>query len=703
MSTAVWYAPLSGLVFPLFAAWSVFIGSSAVAEVVGRRSLPVVTGDDRWVDVGSDADQFRSRTRRVRTGRVTRLAGGGLILWSAGLSIQAMPLRYVLLAVGGTALVLRIGRSSVAFLAVAALGILLAIRPDDPARQALFLLAAAAWIFVLGHRAVRRRYPEYRRGVDRPTLDDWLARSDIRWSSRRIAALGVSAVVVAGFVTILFLYAVLKWQSIVLAREDRWTRLPFGVPEAVLILCGGGLFLLNELALRLWAPDVWEVVPRDTPRAIVYLRNFDDDKATLRAGSYSRIRLVQVFFDVLVPVRRRGFEQVLAGLLRRFGPVIGAADPRTTLSRRGALKASLPHDAWRDEVKRWCENAVAVVVSATPTRIHPGLRDELKLLSEELSHERLVLVLGPGTGDEIAERFNQFVAAFPENSKLLDDLGERAASGTMVMVRVPGRGWDCWGAAHRTEAAYAVALDEAMAYAETVWGEPEPAPEHPIVQDTWPAMAVIAPESGHGQPFWPVLDRDLAPVLEAGERRLLEWRSERPAGYWVENDLLPGGLGFSYVPEELAEHVAWLVTDRRIVMVTRGRSRRTAGTLHLRYEWVCGLNAERHRPLDKTKPARLNVNVVCGDPDGRRATMWLTRGMSADPVAEKVLAAIRYGLTTSGRTTNEAVRRVTESETGTLTWDFHRVDGVGPWMPGNPPTARRPAGPPVMRRSGARV
>jgi hypothetical protein len=787
MTDSIWIAPISAVLLPLLVVWIVFIGSAEMIHTVRQRRQSVVADDDRWEDVGTDAERLHARTRRVRTGRVVRLAGIALLAWYGYLTARSIPATAAVAVAVGVLVLIRLARPLLSFLTAVVLALLLAVHIHSETWSAMFLLAVAAWVFVVGNRAVHRRYPSYRRGVDQPTLDDWLPVSDLRWSRRRIAALGVSALVTLGSLLVLAFYAAAKWLAIASITDAQAARrlwlgdvpgwsdavrvlaeAPFGTAEVFLIVSGGLVFLGNEVALGLWAPDAWEIVSPEAANTIVYLRNFDDDKTTLRAGSYTRIPFLQVLFDVLVPIRRRRFEQVLASLLRRIGPVIGAADPRTARRERGALKVALAHDAWRDEVRRWCELAQAVVVSATPSQIHDGLRDELKLLSEELSHERIVLVLGPGTPEEVADRFARFRQAFPPGSKLVDDLDERAVNGTLVMVRVPGHGWDCWGAAHRTEAAYAEALDRAMEYGERVWAAPRPvlrripaaAPIVPspadeplrvapatriVVHDNrratslappsaapddqfayvrslaWlpanvaeneirlsprgiepvsvpvppatlpspvrlPALAVLRPAAATDHPIrahlWPRLAADLSPLLEPDERILAHWRTPRSAAYWVKDDMTGVYPDFHYVPEPLASNVEWFATDRRLMLVTRGRARNRAGALHIRYDWVCGLVAERYQETSDAKPDTLTTRVIAGDPAGQRLALGITPHRADLSLAETILGAVRYGLTEAGRSLGEPRVRVSDNgKEGKLTWTFRPVDGSGPWIP----------------------
>jgi hypothetical protein len=75
LPVGVWYAPFTVIIFPLVSAWVVAIGAGILLDRVGRARFDVTVGDDRWIDVSDDAERFRSRTRRVRTGRILALTG----------------------------------------------------------------------------------------------------------------------------------------------------------------------------------------------------------------------------------------------------------------------------------------------------------------------------------------------------------------------------------------------------------------------------------------------------------------------------------------------------------------------------------------------------------------------------------------------------------------------------------------------------
>lgn len=467
-SFSSWYAPITAVALPLAAAWILFIGLSAASYRLANSRFAVTANDERWVDVSDEASNLRSRTRRVRTGRILELTGVALILWSAVLVFTAIALPWPILLGLLTTFAARKFGPYLAFAFVVGTWGAFAVSPE-PSRQALLMLAIATWIYILGRRWTRRKYPAYRRGVDQPTLDDWLPAPGIEWRRPWGRAIAGSTVVALLTVGLLYTYAAAKWAAIAGAGELQsvistaralplgnlfWWRVlvvviataRFGTAELLLISGMAAIYLLNGLVLRLWAPDPWDVISRRDPRAFVYLRNFGDDRTRIRAGTYTRVPFLQVIFDVLVPVRRRPFEQVMASLLARHGPVIGAADPRVSGRRVGVLKVALPHQSWSTDVTQWCESAIAVVVSATPATIQDGLREELKLLSSKISHQRIILILGPGKQDDLRRRFADFKAAWPAGSPLLDGLDdERAVSGTLVMVRVPGKGWDCWG------------------------------------------------------------------------------------------------------------------------------------------------------------------------------------------------------------------------------------------------------------------
>ncbi|WP_162959237.1 hypothetical protein [Micromonospora tulbaghiae] len=231
--------------------------------------------------------------------------------------------------------------------------------------------------------------------------------------------------------------------------------------------------ILDRVGRRLRMRSAHEAIAADPRPHILYLRNFGDDKQKIPASALSRVGAWQILAGWLNPVRSSRFEEVLARALARFGPVIAVDQPGTRFSRLGAAKTLLPHDGWLQQVKEWAEGAHAVVVSAVPGEIRPGLRDELKMLAEDLPHGRIVLILGPQRKKSLlhdaSSRFLQAVHRYPLFSALAE---LPVADGALVLIHAPECGWGSWrgwSAQRRTAWTYTAAIYEAMSAAGAAW------------------------------------------------------------------------------------------------------------------------------------------------------------------------------------------------------------------------------------------
>ena len=182
------------------------------------------------------------------------------------------------------------------------------------------------------------------------------------------------------------------------------------------------------------------------------------------------------------PIRTNRFEEILARALARFGPVIAVDPPGTRFSRLGAAKTLLPHDGWLEQVPQWAEGAHAVVVSAVPGEVRPGLRDELRMLAEQLPHGRVVLVLGPyRTKALLHAAMTRFLKAVHHHPMFRPLADRPVADGALVLVHLPRHGWGSWrgwSARRRTAWTYTAAVNAAMSAAGDAWrpvGMPVPA------------------------------------------------------------------------------------------------------------------------------------------------------------------------------------------------------------------------------------
>ncbi|MFG1892157.1 hypothetical protein ACGFIR_30360 [Micromonospora sp. NPDC049051] len=249
------------------------------------------------------------------------------------------------------------------------------------------------------------------------------------------------------------------------------------LPAVGLVVIAALGTLFDRFARRLRMRNAWEAIEADPRPHILYLRNFGDDQQKLPVSALSRSGLWQVLTGWLNPVRRSRFEEVLAKALSAFGPVIAVDQPGTRFSRLGAAKSVLMQEGWLMQVTRWAHEAHAVVVSATPDDIRPGLRDELRMIANALPHGRVVLILGPRRRRTVLhvafDRFLREVRNYPIFASLTR---WPVADGTLVLVHLPQRGWGSWrgwSARRRTAWTYTAAIHEAMSVASSVWGQPD--------------------------------------------------------------------------------------------------------------------------------------------------------------------------------------------------------------------------------------
>ncbi|UVS80532.1 hypothetical protein [Actinokineospora sp. UTMC 2448] len=238
----------------------------------------------------------------------------------------------------------------------------------------------------------------------------------------------------------------------------------------VLVLVAGAMLLADRIGLRLIVRSAQQAIQRDIRPPVMYLRSFDDDKLRLRASRMSRRGLL----GRLAPQRGRRFEEVISWRLDRFGPLIAVSHPSHKLARLGAAKMWMGSD-WLSRVQAFADTGLAVVISAAPKEITPGLAKELELVAEKLSHRRIVLIIPPRRRKrDLIACWQRFVEA-TEPYDVFDGLRHvNPNHAAQVIVHVKGEGWHAWGARSRSEWTYAVSVQLAMEYATARWSSADP-------------------------------------------------------------------------------------------------------------------------------------------------------------------------------------------------------------------------------------
>lgn len=217
-----------------------------------------------------------------------------------------------------------------------------------------------------------------------------------------------------------------------------------------------GVAMVDGLGQRLRTASLDEALSQDTRPHYLYLRSFDED--TLSLTSQLRRRSLIAALSLRRKVR---FEEVMVRQLSATGPVIAIAPPGSNMPPIGAARASFSNDEWQQHVHRYAETARAVVLSATPGEIRQGYGWELDLVANRISHQRVLVVLGPWSLSSLRRRWTQFCMAVSAVPFFAPITMPWVPDGIHVLAHSPQQGWQGWGAARRNDWTYAVAIDQA--------------------------------------------------------------------------------------------------------------------------------------------------------------------------------------------------------------------------------------------------
>ncbi len=255
----------------------------------------------------------------------------------------------------------------------------------------------------------------------------------------------------------------------------------------------------------------------------------------------------------------------------------------------------------------------------------------------------------------------------------------------------------------------------------------------------YPASLAITPPADPNEAdpalrgyLWPQVDLRGQPLLEVGETVVLRWTTDRPRGYWVEDDLLPK-FGGNIVSDAMADEVSWTLTDRRLILIAHpakpskpssamtqqdyslllgmvspglaliagsANARRRArlaseritaaaasapvvwGVMHLRLEWVCGISVETYEYPKNSKLTTKNLNVVVGDRNDSRISIHVTSGRSMEAESSPIVDAVAGQITAAGFELGDTRQRISDNgKKGRLTSQFRSVNGQGFTIP----------------------
>jgi hypothetical protein len=165
------------------------------------------------------------------------------------------------------------------------------------------------------------------------------------------------------------------------------------------LLCVALAVVPYRHARRHAALEAEAVTDRDPRPPILFLRSFGDDKLKIRARGNSPRHSTLERFDYR---RRERFEEVVAGHLWAFGPVVAVSDPAEQLAPIGAARTHLGDRTWREGVENLMPAARLIVITVGGTA---GLTWEIAKVSELGLWERTVLLFPPVSNGALASRW----------------------------------------------------------------------------------------------------------------------------------------------------------------------------------------------------------------------------------------------------------------------------------------------------------
>ncbi len=215
--------------------------------------------------------------------------------------------------------------------------------------------------------------------------------------ARLLQLLGIACMVPAGLV--LFWLTTPQFSAqMILAKESLW------VTSVVAFAALSFVFWLGRsiyrTGRRMVAPSADDVLFTDPREPILWLRGFNDDELELPSSVQGMHWLLS-----------ERFEQLLAGSLKQFGPVIAIGKPGERLPHLGAARMYATNEEWRDVVEELMGKALLIVAVAGTSS---GLRWELRTIVKLGIIDRLILVVPPKMSQQ---RWESVCAEYAELSK----------------------------------------------------------------------------------------------------------------------------------------------------------------------------------------------------------------------------------------------------------------------------------------------
>ncbi|MEM9370426.1 MAG: hypothetical protein AAGA26_04635 [Pseudomonadota bacterium] len=200
-------------------------------------------------------------------------------------------------------------------------------------------------------------------------------------------------------------------------EEDQIVMLVFGVPA----------LLSGRMAMRHWKPRyaVEDLAELDASAPVVFLRPFAEDgdwdgaapfavwdPRTWRKFPLSPSNLTTLYLELS---GRTSFEQVVAWVTRKKGPMVAIGEPGGA-PVLGAHNIYIGDDGWQEAVQGLLDRASLVVMTAGTSK---SVIWEFAQVVDRVSPERVLLCIPGQSRTERADLFEAFRAALPADQAAL--------------------------------------------------------------------------------------------------------------------------------------------------------------------------------------------------------------------------------------------------------------------------------------------
>jgi hypothetical protein len=336
----------------------------------------------------------------------------------------------------------------------------------------------------------------------------WLSRgmmSDVswRWYNLRQRRTWGHRLVTAGLGALSIALLVLTLVTAAMAfGADRLIGLPPFIVDAGAALffpMAFGLWLVSRAARRRARSDAWGAINSRSGPPLTVVRGLGETTTSVRIADLPAPGVAAWLRRALRPQRKQRFDEALAGMLARYGPVSTIDLPGPRLPDPPTRRVGLPAEHWQSLLSATTADAAGVVVAPAAAGGASLVAEVTSALAAAGSSGRLMIVLPPSPPDVLGGLRASLLDGRAHVHPFATLDAAWALDGALVLLHVPDQGWLGWSSSQRDEWSYVQAIHEALVYAARYW--PQPA-ERPVLsnlvlnpQRTMPprVMVVAAP------------------------------------------------------------------------------------------------------------------------------------------------------------------------------------------------------------------